>query len=89
MEINELKEILKCEINRSNGLKITELIVMMPREVITRSCVDDIYKAIEELVKEKEVIEIEYTLPHMSYKIKSFLLPKDTELCICGENVII
>jgi len=89
VEINELKEILKGEINKSNGLKMAELIVLMPREVITKSCVDDIYLAIEQLVKEKEIIEIEFTLPNMSYKIKSFLLPKDTELCISGCDYIV
>lgn len=63
MDLSELKQILKDEINRSNGLKITELVVLLPRKVIHRSCVDDIYLAIEELVKEKEIIEIEFTLP--------------------------
>lgn len=42
----------------------------------------NIIKTVEELVMEGELVEIEYVLPSMQYRIKSFLLPKNTNLDI-------
>jgi len=44
----------------------------------------DIGLLVEELVKEKRLVEVEYILPSMSYRVKSFLLPKETEVKING-----
>jgi hypothetical protein len=40
----------------------------------------DIPDLLEELVKENKLIEIEYILPQVDYRIKSFFLPVGTEI---------
>jgi len=35
---------------------------------------------VEELVEEKRLVEVEYILPDMNYRCKSFLLPKGTRV---------
>jgi hypothetical protein len=35
---------------------------------------------VEELVQEEKLVEIEYVLPSMNYRIKSFLLPAGTQI---------
>jgi hypothetical protein len=41
---------------------------------------DIITSCIDELIKEKEIIAIQYNLVDMEYRDKAFLLPKDTKL---------
>jgi hypothetical protein len=41
---------------------------------------DIITSSIDELIKEKELVAIQYNLPNMEYRDKVFLLPKDTKL---------
>lgn len=40
----------------------------------------DIPELLEELVQENRLVEIEYVLPSMEYRIKSFYLPAGTEI---------
>lgn len=40
---------------------------------------------IEELIKEGEIVEIEYNLPNMEYRTKSFYLPKGTTVNIVNK----
>lgn len=40
----------------------------------------DLSDLIEELVAEGQLVEIECVLPQMSYRIKSFLFPKGTQI---------
>lgn len=47
-----------------------------------------IMKLIEELVKEGELIEIQYNLPRMDYRNKSFLLPKGSIIINQKDNGI-
>lgn len=41
---------------------------------------DIIISCIDELIKEKEIVAIQYNLAGMEYRDKAFLLPKDTKL---------
>lgn len=38
----------------------------------------DVIDAIDRLVNEGRIVEVEYVLPSMTYRIKSFLLPAST-----------
>lgn len=40
----------------------------------------DILALILEMVDEGELVEVDYVLPNLNYRIKSFLLPKGTEV---------
>lgn len=41
---------------------------------------DEIANLIDKAIKEGMILEIEYVLPNMPYRAKSFLLPKGTEV---------
>lgn len=62
----------------SNGIRYTDLIFKLESEFT-----DDLIKLekeINDLVKQGEIIEIEYTLPNMDYRIKHYYLPKGTRI---------
>ena len=40
----------------------------------------DISQLLEELVQAGEIIEVEYILPYMDYRLKSFYLPRGSEV---------
>lgn len=65
-----------------NGIKATELCAEIPSELhkhkIQLYNSDEILREIERLIKTGEIVEMEYVLPHINYRIKSFLLPKGT-----------
>jgi len=70
-------------VEQAQGCKALELIAKLGSEqvwVIEEVNSWTAIELIEELVEEGELIEIEYTLPNMSYRVKSFLLPKGTEI---------
>jgi len=35
---------------------------------------------LQEAIRDKQVVEVEYILPELNYRIKSFILPKGTEV---------
>lgn len=68
------------------GLKATDLAMKVveraheeelpfPSSDITQ---EDYFNLVQELVETEMITEIEYILPEIQYKTKSFLLPKDT-----------
>ncbi len=63
----------------SNGIKGVELATILATEFIQLEQIE-IMGTIEELVEQGEIIEIQYVLPHMDYRIKSFYLPKGTKI---------
>lgn len=72
-----LKEAIIKVVEGYQGLKATELVVKI-FDVIPPSESPKILDAIWELVEAGEIIEINYILPQMDYRTKSFLLPKGT-----------
>lgn len=42
----------------------------------------DLIQLIDELINEKKIIEVEYVLPTMDYRVKSFLLPFGTNIMV-------
>ncbi len=44
---------------------------------------EDIPDLLEELVKEGQLLEVQYVLPNMDYRFKSFYLPTGTSVTIC------
>jgi len=59
-------------INSKQGMKATELAV----EMFVYG--EDWLDVIDDMVKEGKIVEVEYTLPTLSYRIKSFYLPAGT-----------
>lgn len=77
----DIKSIIKKTVNNNQGIKATELVL----EVMHQSSdmnLDAYEDALMELIKEGEIVEVEYTLPQMDYRVKSWYLPKDTVVII-------
>jgi len=76
--MEELKNKVLEIVTENNGCKLMELVV----DCINLKDAACLSEAVEELVKEGRLIEIEYCVPNMSYRTKSFLLPANTEITI-------
>jgi len=80
-----LREVILDEVNHRPGIKSIDLVVAVMRAMSDN---DDLFshrdytRTIESLVQEGELIEIEYTLPNMMYRIKSIYFPKDTKVAL-------
>lgn len=74
MTKDEFKDVLVKEVEICQGCKATELV----SKVVAKGMVElahTIDSCIEELVKERRLVEVDYVLPNMGYRSKSFLLP--------------
>ena len=84
MSLDEAVElVVKCVEDRQ-GVKATELVADKFLFPIIKSDLNLVY-VIAEAISRGEILEVEYTLPTMDYRIKSFLLPKGTRVGI-AEN---
>ena len=90
----EIKKILKRKdmkekiielVNDCGPIKATELIVKLI-EIHDISQNNLILDILNELVKNGDIIEVEYTLPQMNYRIKSLYFPKRTEIQIINNH---
>lgn len=67
---------LACDILAGRqGLKATELVADERIAEFNATHEIDVATALEELVAEKRVLEIEYTVPNLPERLKSFYLP--------------
>lgn len=63
----------------TQGIKGVELGARLATERLDLT-IDQILIAVQDLVDTGELVEIEYNLPEMNYRTKSFYLPKGTEV---------
>ena len=74
------KEVLVAIVNSHQGIKGTSLgveFVLATHKEGTEIPDDfDVVQVLEELVTAGELVEIEYAVPEMEYRVKSFYLPK-------------
>jgi len=83
----EAKDLLVNVVTEVQGLKATELAARL--ELLELHKADlNIVELIEALVKEKRLVEVEYVLPQMDFRIKSFLLPAQTRVRCFNESSI-
>ena len=84
MTKEELKLLIVKTINESTGIKAMELIpeIFRVAKESSKSVNEDILGCLEELVLENRIMEIEYVLPQMSYRIKSIYFPIGTTIKI-------
>ena len=85
------QDIIETVMNMQGG-KVTEVIVNLPERCFRSPDVDDniaedIVQTIDSLVRRGHLVEIEYVLPSMDYRIKSFLLPADTNVTLRGVSL--
>lgn len=81
MTKNDAKNIIVGIISSSQGCKATDLAVELAMMEFGEN---DPLELLNELVKENRIIEIEYVLPQMGFRVKSFYLPVGTEIRVLG-----
>lgn len=78
MTRKEAKDCLALAIKNANGCKGTEVPLLVKENIFEIK--DDITNLLEEMVEEGLIMEVQYVLPHLPNRIKSFYLPKGTEV---------
>jgi len=80
--MEKIKELIINCINEHTGIKGVDLVVdVCSNEVNT----EEYENALNELVMNGEIIEVEYTLPSMDYRVKSMYFPKETVVVVSGQ----
>ena len=71
-------------VNETQGLKATELAVKLVERLIAKDSMQpfDLPQLLEDLVKKHLIVEVEYIVPQVSYRTKSFLLPAGTKVML-------
>lgn len=82
MTKEERKDQLVHLIDGKQGAKATELAA--DKRIFEILGKENLFDLLEELIEEKRVVEVEYSLPNMSYRLKSFLLPGGSEVKVKG-----
>ena len=80
-----IKDLIKKTVNENQGIKATELAISVTTVLFEEKqewTLDQFFKAMEELAHEKEIVEVNYVLPTMDYKVKSIYFPKGTKVSI-------
>ena len=87
MTIQEAKDKIVETINVAQGVKATQLAVM--NEIIQLQHFN-VPLLLNDLVREGRIVEVEYVLPEMKWRIKSFYLPAGSELRTlkCGDPAV-
>lgn len=80
MEFKAFKQVLIAAVTENQGCKATELVALVADKMGNDFAHYDFMQALREIVDEGDVEEVEYVLPQMDFRIKSFLLPKNTQI---------
>jgi hypothetical protein len=84
MDINEYREIIRRIVNESTGIKAVELateVAIAMHEADERATTYDIWEdGLDPLIESGEILELEYVLQDMDYKLKSIFFPKGTKI---------
>lgn len=71
--------IIRC-VSGAQGIKSTALVAEVATFIGGHAVDSDLCKMLDTLIAEGDIIEIEYTLPELEYRVKSFLLPKGSKI---------
>lgn len=75
-----IKEIIINVINSYQGIKAVKLSLKVMSEVNPHLFyTNEFFVALEELIRDNEIIELKYILPSMYYQVKSMYFPKGTK----------
>lgn len=81
MNKQEQKQLIVDTVTSTQGCKATELAA---KKDIALNC-EDLPELIAELIQEDQLVEVEYVLPNLNYRVKSFLLPAHTKVTVFAE----
>ncbi len=78
-----MKELIKKIVNENpgiNGVKLATSVLESFYKEKRDWTQDDYFKNLEELISQKEIVEIEYVLPELENMVKSIYFPKGTDV---------
>jgi hypothetical protein len=78
-----MRDVIRKIVNENSGIKNVELVIKVAQSLIEEDIEfepRDLIIQIESLVKEGEIVELEFILPDMGYRVKSMYFPKGTKL---------
>lgn len=82
----EVKDLMCQLVYDSLGMKATELVTKLAISLSeSKSTINediDVIALLKEIVDSRELVEVEYVLPNMEHRIKSFLLPKGSSVAL-------
>lgn len=78
-----IDDVIMDIVTEAQGMKATELVVEVARQLHGAGLKqEDIPAAFERLVIQNKLVECEYVLPSMDYRLKSFYMPAGTKATI-------
>lgn len=78
-EVFVMRDIILNMVNAHQGIKAVDLALKVMSEVNPVIFnIEEYWDALNSLIGSKEIVEIEYTLPQLSYRLKSIYFPKGT-----------
>ena len=85
MNLREIKQLIVSRVTSVQGCKATELCVM-PELVmaVKHGALSELPDILEEMIREGMLVEVEYELPSMPDRLKSFLLPAGAVIKVRG-----
>ena len=83
------KQLIVDAVERLQGAKATELVVAIAGMMGPDIDGDELVDLIDELVTDNKLLELEYILPSMPERMKSFLLPAKSKVFVSLDRVII
>jgi len=86
MTFEEFKQVIVDTVTDVQGCKATELIAHVAGRLEEEFPQHDFMRALNELLESGELEEVEYVLPQMDYRTKSFLLPKNTQIFLGSDS---
>lgn len=93
MTDDEIKNVILEVVYNLTPVKSVDLVIAVADKLrqldrrLDRHRLDSIPRYIEELVTSKDIVEIEYILPTMRYRIKSLYFCKDTVVRVPNSSV--
>ena len=82
MTRQEIKDAIVERVTANQGMKATQLAAEADLAIEANPFMDDIPEMYEELVREGRLLEIEYVLPNLPFRTKSFYLPAGTTISV-------
>ena len=73
-------------VNDRGVIKVMELLALLPKRIHKDNTSDQLLAAIAHLVDTKKLVEIEYIVPVMDYRVKSILFPGGTKINITNST---
>ena len=82
--MTDFEQLIVKIVEDHQGLKATELAVLVGDNKATVGLLGDFPLILDKLVSEGKLVELEYVLPSMNYRAKSFILPANTSCRLLG-----